>query len=471
MRGAIYSLAVLTLTAVPALAQPAPSGGSELAVGQMVEGVKCQLDPTQTYSLYLPGNFTPERRWPGLLVFDPRGRSVPAAELFRDAAETYGWVILSSDNTRSDGPMEPNQKALAALWPEVHIRHSIDPRRIYVAGFSGGAMIGWALGRATGGRATGELAGVIGTGGHLEPEVFETEMHFPCFGAAGDTDFNYAGMRAVHSQLERWNTPNRLEIFDGPHRWMPSELATEGVEWMELQAMKQGLRPRDDELIEDLYSKDLARAHELARAGRELPAMRRYNAVAATFEGLREVDTARQSAARLDGRPAVVEARKQERRWDGFEALYRKRLPAALALLREEPPVSVRRFAAELRLTELQKRAEAEAYEGVVARRLLETLLTQTSFYLTRDLFARQSYSSAATVLTIASEIRPQRPDIWYNLACALARSGGKKKALAALKRAVDAGFSNAEQLARDPDLESLRREEGFRQLTERLGG
>src|SRR5512143_3793124 len=81
------------------------------APGSTVEGVVCPSDPTQTYTLYLPPKYDRSRRWPLLLVFDPRGRGTLAAELFRDSAAAYGWIIVSSDNTRSDGPWEPNARA------------------------------------------------------------------------------------------------------------------------------------------------------------------------------------------------------------------------------------------------------------------------------------------------------------------------------------------------------------------------
>ena len=464
MRSAATSTAI-SLAAVLGLAAAASGVSPQLPTGQLIEGVQCEVDPSQTYTLYLPSSYSPEGRSPGLLIFDPRGRSVPAAEIFRDAAERYGWVILSSNDTRSDGPMEPNTRALNALWPEIHTRYAVDPKRIYAAGFSGGAMLGWALGRNAGG-----LAGVIGSGGRLERQVFDQEITFPCFGAAGDTDFNYSEMRRVHAQLERWGTPNRLEIFAGRHQWMPAELALAGVEWMELEAMKQGLRARDEELIERLYRADVAQASALESAGAPLAAQRRFAAVAATFDGLYDVDDPRRQAARLEASPEVAAARKLEKRWDDYEVSYRQIMGAAFSQLFGERPVSARELGADLRLSELQKRAGSSDYEGVVARRLLETLLTQTSFYLTRDFFARRAYHQAATVLTIASEIRPERPNVWYNLACALAHTGSKKKALAALEQAVDAGYANAEQMASDPDLESLHRDDGFQRLVARLG-
>ncbi|HSO23765.1 MAG TPA: hypothetical protein VLT81_12700, partial [Chondromyces sp.] len=99
--------------------------------GVLVEGIRCLNDASQTYTLYLPHDYTADRRWPALLVFDPRGRSVHAAERFQAAAERWGWVVLSSNDTRSDGPWEPNLKAIQALWPEVHERYAVDDRRVY----------------------------------------------------------------------------------------------------------------------------------------------------------------------------------------------------------------------------------------------------------------------------------------------------------------------------------------------------
>ncbi len=445
-----------------------PAAAQEHARGRLVEGVASARDPSQTYTLYLPEDYRPDRRWPALLIFDPRGRSALAAELFRDAAETYGWILLSSGGTRSDGPMAPNRRALAALWPEVHERFATDPRRIYAAGFSGGAMLGWALGRNV---PTGELAGVIGSGGRLETGNREQEITFPCFGAAGTTDFNYTPMRRVHQQLAGWGTPQRLEFFGGPHRWMPAELAREGVEWLELLAMKTGLRDPDGELIAALYARDTGQARALEAAGRELEAARRYRAIAATFDGLRAVEEARLEAARLEATAAVARALKQEKRGDDFEQAQLRRMFAALAKIRTEPELSARRLIVELRISELHKRAADPTYEGTVARRLLETLFTQTYFYLTRDALARGDSDAAVKTLTVAAAVKPERPDVWYALARAWARTGSRKPALEALEKAVAAGFADRQQLEADPDLEGLRRLAGYRQLIAGLGG
>jgi dienelactone hydrolase len=292
----------VALLAVAALASPQREPLPP--AGRLVEGLRCESDPSQTYTLYLPSGYSSSRRWPALLVLDPRGRAVVAASLFRDGAEAHGWILLSSNDTRSDGPAEPNVKALQALWPEVHERYATDPRRIYAAGFSGGGMVAWDLGRLT-----GRLAGVIASGSRWEDDQFGRRIAFPCFGAAGDGDFNYAPMRAVHARLREWGTPERFEVFEGPHAWMPAALAGDAIAWMELQAMKAGLRPRDAALVAARLAEDTRRAQALEAGGRLLAAQHRFAAIVATFDGLADVSEARREAARLAGLPSTKAAR------------------------------------------------------------------------------------------------------------------------------------------------------------------
>jgi len=90
----------------------------------------------------------------------PRGRGTAAAEIYTTAAEELGWIVVSSNDTLSDGPVEPNVRAVHALWPEIHTRFRTDPKRIYAAGFSGTVGVAWALGAER-----QELAGVIGPAG------------------------------------------------------------------------------------------------------------------------------------------------------------------------------------------------------------------------------------------------------------------------------------------------------------------
>ena len=451
----------LPLLALLALAAPALGQDPRVERGRLVEGLECQGDPTQTYTLFLPTASPPERPSPALIVLDPRGRSVHAAELFREAAEEYGWILLSSNDSRSDTSSDPNIRALRALWPEAQGRYAADPQPTYLAGFSGTAKFAWFIARQAEG-----VAGVITSGAGWEPQHFEERFSVPSFGAAGDTDFNYTPMREVHARLQEWGSPQRLEIFEGTHSWMPAALAREAIEWMEIRAMKEGLRPKDEALVARLLKEDLARAAELEAAGRVLEARRRYTVAADTFENLAPVTTARREAARLEALPATRDLVEEERRWDEYEQSMWRLHQAAYAELRAaEPPFRTALFTMRFRIGELQEHARADGYEGVVGRRLLQTLATNAGYYLSQELRRQGEHARAAVALSVATEARPETPYLWYNLACARAQAGSRGQALDALEKAVALGFTRRELIATDEDLESLRDEARFQAL------
>lgn len=440
------------------------SARAEHPTGEMVEGVACQNDPSQTYTLYLPPGYDPSQRWPVLLVFDPRGRSVLAAELFRDAAEEYGWIIVSSNDTRSDGPMEPNVRAINALWPEVHTRYPSDTSRLYAAGFSGGAHLAYGLGKGT-----GELAGVIACGGRFFRDTLE-DTSFALFGAAGTTDFNYRHMHTVDEFLEKQGNRHRLEIFEGTHTWMPRELARLAVEFLEIDAMRRGTRTRDDELIARLYGADMRVAEELEESGSVLAAMRRYRSIVTTFGGVWSVDEPARRAERLEGSVEVKRATKEEAKCDRYEARRASEFDEVMADLRfAEDEEFASNLERDFRLAELQRRAEGDGCEAVTAQRLLDTAYAFTSFYLPRDFFEERRYERAAESLEVAVSIRQDNPIVWYNLACARARAGDKKEAVEALGQSIDNGFRNLDHIESDADLESIRGRDDYREVVHAL--
>src|SRR5881397_3328173 len=129
--------------------------------GRVQERVVSVTDTAQTFAVYLPPGYSSVRRWPVLFVLDPRGRALLALRLFQDVAARLGWVVLSSYNSLSDGPPEPNVNALNAMLASAWERLSVDSSRFYLAGFSGTARA--ALGFAV--MLRGHVAGVIAVGG------------------------------------------------------------------------------------------------------------------------------------------------------------------------------------------------------------------------------------------------------------------------------------------------------------------
>lgn len=235
------SLPLAALLAAPVAADGSaatPAVLTSLERGVLHERIATTPDPTQSFTLFLPTAFDPARRWPLLLVFDPRARGRLGAELFAPAAERWGWIVASSENTRSDGDFEVNRRAVNAMFPDLVARLPVDERRIYATGFSGGAIVAWILGQST-----GRLAGVIAVGGRPVEGHDRLPPSFDVWIEAGRTDFNYQPSLQLAALAAKGDRAHRFEVFEGRHEWFPPEDAARAVAWLELAAARDGTAP------------------------------------------------------------------------------------------------------------------------------------------------------------------------------------------------------------------------------------
>jgi len=68
-----------------------------------------------------------------------------------------------------------------------------------------------------------------------------------------------------------------------------------------------------------------------------------------------------------------------------------------------------------------------------------------------------------------ATTIDPDNPSVWYNAACAYAMIGEVDEAIDALENSIGSGLADVRWIENDPDLESLRDNERFKELLVRI--
>ena len=181
---------------------------SDLRNGQILDPIKCAADPSQTYALYLPSNYSADRPSKLILAFDPRGQGRQGVEHLQAAAEKYGYIVAGSNNSRN-GPPQISLTAAQAMWADVEKRFSINAKRIYTAGLSGGARIAMKVAFDS-----DRIAGVIASSAGFPPGHRRSDLRFVVFGTAGTEDFNYLEMRQLDQEL---SSPHRVVIFEGGH--------------------------------------------------------------------------------------------------------------------------------------------------------------------------------------------------------------------------------------------------------------
>ena len=467
-------MAVIPPLATVRGADPAPQSSSwyaqhlvqaqDLPVGKIIERVVCLKDAGQSYALYLPPNYTTDRRWPVIYAFDPAARGMRPVERFKDAAEKYGYIIVGSNNSRNF-PDRPLAEIINAMFDDTQTRFSIDQNRVYTAGMSGGARVAGMVAQSLRGGA----AGVILCGaGFSEAKPPEKPLAFPVFGVAGVEDFNWIELRQLNKALDSIGSANRFITFDGDHTWAPSDSFLTAVEWMELQAMKSGRRERDEKLIAELFEKMAGEARADESAKRVYEAFLKYEAIAKDFNGLRDVAELARKADELRSSKEVKDRLKQEKAAEQAQRQRSQEFFAAREQLNTAENPAVAMMGIKSMISDLRKKAASrdESVERLAARRAMGSFYVSMNEEANRHRAAKK-YKEAAASLALAAEIRPDNPQIFFSLARACALGGDKKQALEALKKAVELGFTNADEIAGNADFASIRNEAAYKRLIE----
>lgn len=464
-----FFLAGLLLSVIPVGASDPVPAAKVLNIGRLTEHVESVSTPGQRFTLYLPTGFDTKRPTPVIYLLDPRGRARVPAKVFQAAAERYGYILVSSQMTTSDGQMQPNLQAIQAMWDDINRWFTVDPDRTYLAGFSGTARVASLLAQHR------PVTGIIGVGAGFHPEVRPSaKTPFLYFGAVGEVDYNFHEVAKLEHALAALNLPHRVERFDGPHAWLTPEAAMRAVEWLELRAMQAGRRPADAALIEAWWARDEALARQRLDEGRVLDGARVYAAMARDFAGLRNVAAVTQAALRITASEvakAELQRRKSETRLsDAWVADAMQAIADAFPEEAAEPVVAVKDLGRTMGLSALK--VAAAGTDRVAAReaqRRLNQIEVQAGFYLPAEALAHADYVRAGYYLSLGMLIDDASPVSWYLKAQLEARLHDGPEALAALQRAMNAGFRDLSLLEADRAFARLRTLPGYVALVEQL--
>ena len=412
MRSLIVIALITSMCAQPAGAAAFRSAADSIRPGVVVDTVHALSDTTQTYALYLPRGYDSGHHWPVLFLMDPRGRALVPMRLFRDAAERYGYIVMSSYQTQSDGAIEPNDRAINALLNDAQSRFSSDIRRFYLAGFSGTGRLAWNYAYSI----PQNVAGVIEVGAGLpspqlllERSVAKDTTPFAVFLSVGTTDFNYEEVRALDAKLDAFGIRHHLEFFDGPHSWPPESVCRNAITWLELQAMRDGRLVVNRVFVDSIYRKSASAADSVARFD-PYAASLLYRQTAIDFAGLHDTRDITATAARLAESDAVRRTAKRisQLATESQTALEREDAFFSDFAQTDRPP-ALTRLRGTLRLDDLQNRARQsdDTLGALAAKRELSSIFVRASFYEPRRYLAQGDTLKALTMYALAQSIQP----------------------------------------------------------------
>ncbi len=197
--------------------------------------VKLKADEDLVYHVYVPKNYRPDAAPPPMLIaFSPKGDGRQMIAKMKDGVEASGWLLVGCDSLRNgmkDHALEDRMED--AFLNEILGDLPHDGQRVYLAGFSGGAMRAYGI---TARRAE-KFAGIIAYGGWLGGQEYQ-EVPYPAGmavvmingvndqGANKWKDIDTATLVRCHCRVTHLTHP-------GGHQVAPAASTAEAIGWLQ----------------------------------------------------------------------------------------------------------------------------------------------------------------------------------------------------------------------------------------------
>ncbi len=440
--------------------------------GKIIDKVVCQHFPSQSYALYLPQEYTPDKSWPILFAFDPSARGKVPVEHFKEAAEEYGIIVVGSNNIKN-GPWEEIFQAMQIIWDDTENRFNIDKKSIYSTGFSGGARAAVIFSQTI----NKPVAGIIGCGAGI-PVGFKLDEMNPSvyYGTVGIADFNYREMVMLDKQLDQAGIKHYIHFFEGTHSWPPSDVCLSALEWMEIMRMKQDVIPRDNEEIEKVYKKKIHTAENLEAQGKIYWAVLSYQGISSLFSGLRDISGIEEKINRLEESEPYKQFVRDENERQKREASIIRTCGNIFNNI-EKTPQDYNDFEelfTKMELDYLLEEAQAESRleDQSLAVRLLHLIFVRAAQTGNQHLKNNQP-SKAVILFEIAVKASQGNEDVYklvlFDLAQAYALNKDKKSALEYLDLAVKNNFNDLSAVQNSPYFDDLKESRKYKDILEKI--
>jgi hypothetical protein len=222
--------------------------------------------------------------------------------------------------------------------------------------------------------------------------------------------------------------------------------------WLELQAIRNDLRPRDRALIAEIFATDLA----AAEAKSPLDRLAAFRQLERDFAGMLDLGALPSRRAALEQDAAVQTARKERLQLIDLEMGYRLKVAQwRQAFTQTELPLPLNRSMSMLLIPSLQKEAAAGGEAGLSAQRRLRVAFSEANHYLPYRLEAGAQLRHAAACYELATQVRPESARAQVNLARSELKIGREDVARQAISRAIELG-ADKKELAADAALAPL---------------
>lgn len=413
--------------------------------GKVMENVKCLKDTTISYSLYLPSGYDTVKALPLLVFFDAEARGRLAVHRLKKVAEKLGFIVAGSNNARNGLDQDRYDYITATTLEDLNYNLAINGKRVYTAGFSGGARQAMLLALKR-----GDIAGVIGCSAGMPQWDQPLPSNFFYIGMAGFSDFNYGEMVNLKQKLASSSLPHEFIYRDGIHEMPSAEDFENAVTLLQINAMMTKATERNEDVITyfiQLMEKNISK---LKKKNMLFDVYLNYHILVKQLSGITDVSAYRAKLTEMEQNVAVVISKNKYQENIVSESNQRQSLSAAF----KEKGMDW--WKKQINKLHAGCKMKSDPYFAFMNRRLLAYIALAAHMHY--DAAVQEGNSEKERFfLDLKILAEPSVSMGYYLFAVYYAREGNQEKSFQMMKKAVALGFNDENKFFAEPLLSWIR--------------
>ncbi|MBB3185909.1 alpha/beta hydrolase [Microbacter margulisiae] len=398
----------------------------------------CRADAKNKYEVYIPQRNSAGEKLPLLVILDAHGEGRFALNKFIPAANEYHLILVASDRVKND--LAGYDEAIQTMVDDVRQKYPAG-KEIFLSGFSGGARmaLGYALAHP--------VNGLILCGALASPDQISA-LRCPVISISGMDDFNFVETAQYLFQAQNMPANLKIELTHASHDWPDSLLLANEVGFLRLSCQAADLPAPDRVQLEAYCQKQQARMDTLAGQDDFLRAALIAHNMASTkvFDDVISFDAAYNRLISNVGYKSQLGRLRQ-----CLANEMNLRQPYIDAFITKDKPW----WQTQISTLNQQIKTERDAYTRDMYLRI-KAFLGIACYSLGKQAIVQHDAVALARILTVYRMLEPENPDMFYYTAFIPYWKGDNAATVRMLKKALQAGYSDMNQLREDfPSLAS----------------
>lgn len=397
-----------------------------------------RVTSSRSISYYLPSNYSDSVKYPLIYIFSAHGNGNLPLNRFYKLAEKYGFILVASNVSKNGLPSNILEPALQQFYTDAIKKFSVDQKRLYTMGFSGGARVASMMAIQN-----TDIRGAILCGGGLaNPSLPEgRKLDFLLF--AGNDDFNCIELMHLDTMLGKTFRHYFLK-FTGKHQWPAALDMEDGFYWTLFNEMRDDIIPKNDTLIRTFLNTN---TQTLKNTKAILDKYRILLKITVFLDNLTNIDIYQNQLQNIKNSSNFQKKSKE------IKMLFIKEQKQEQELIKNMSSQSIEWW--QKKTNEMAADTTKETLMAHSHKRILNYLSLAAYLQCSRAIQSNQNQQTYKFI-KLYQTIDPNNTEGFYLEAIFSIQQGNQQAAITALKNAILLGFNDMDRINVEPEFQTL---------------